>query len=52
MLGDFLMNSIAYPLVKILVRAPLHQLVDDRVVLIIYTGRKSEKTITVPVNYL
>jgi hypothetical protein len=52
MLRDFLMNTIANPLIKLLVRTPLHKLVDDGVVLITYTGRKSGKTITVPVNYL
>jgi deazaflavin-dependent oxidoreductase (nitroreductase family) len=52
MLRDFLMNTIANPLIKLLVRTPLHKLVDDGVVLITYTGRKSGKTVTVPVNYL
>jgi deazaflavin-dependent oxidoreductase (nitroreductase family) len=52
MLRDFFMNTIVNPLIKLLIRTPLHKLVDDGVVLITYTGRKSGKTITVPVNYL
>jgi hypothetical protein len=47
-----LMNSLANPFVKLLARSPLHNLMDEKVVLITYTGRKSGKTNTVPVNYL
>jgi len=46
------MNTIANPFVKIVARSPLHNLVDEGVVLITYVGRKSGKTNTVPVNYL
>jgi len=48
---DFL-NSIANPFVKLLLRSPLHKMVDKNVVLIIYTGRKTGETHSVPVNYV
>ena len=48
---DF-MNSIANPFVKLLLRSPLHKLADKSVVLIIYTGRKTGETHSVPVNYV
>jgi deazaflavin-dependent oxidoreductase (nitroreductase family) len=47
-----LMNTFANPFVKLLARSPLHNLMDEKVVLITYTGRKSGKANTVPVNYL
>jgi hypothetical protein len=47
-----LMNSLANPFVKLLASSPLHNLTDEKVVLITFTGRKSGKTKTVPVNYL
>jgi deazaflavin-dependent oxidoreductase (nitroreductase family) len=46
------MNTLANPFVKLLARSPLHNLMDEKVVLITYTGRKSGKASTVPVNYL
>ena len=46
------MNTIANPFVKLLVRSPLHTLVDKSVVLITYTGRKTGETHFVPVNYV
>ena len=46
------MNTFANPFVKILARSPLHSLVDQEVILLSFTGRKSGKPITVPVNYL
>ena len=46
------MNTITNPFVKLLARSPLHNLMDEKVVLITFTGRKSGKTNTVPVNYL
>ena len=46
------MNTFTNPFVKVLARSPLHNLVDQGVILIIFTGRKSGKSITVPVNYL
>ena len=47
-----LINSITNPLIKIILRSPLHYLIDDRVLLIIYTGRSSGRSFSVPVNYL
>ena len=46
------MNTFANPFVKILARSPLHGLVDQEVILLSFTGRKSGKPIIVPVNYL
>jgi hypothetical protein len=46
------MNTFANPFVKLLSRSPFHNLLDEKVVLITYTGRNSGKTNTVPVNYL
>ncbi len=45
------MNSFANPFVKLLARSSLHHLVDENVILITYTGRKSGQIKTVPVNY-
>jgi hypothetical protein len=47
-----LMNTLANPFVKLLARSPLHNLMDEKVVLITYTGRISGRANTVPVNYL
>ncbi len=40
------------PLVSFLLGSPLHFVVSDSILLITYTGRKSEKTLTTPVRYL
>jgi deazaflavin-dependent oxidoreductase (nitroreductase family) len=40
------------PLMLWLLRSPLHPLVSGSLMAITYTGRKSGKTFTVPVNYL
>ncbi len=38
--------------VKLMLRSPLHGMIDNGVMLITVTGRKSGKPITTPVNYL
>jgi hypothetical protein len=52
MVGNFLMNHLVNPLVRFLAHTPLHKLVDEGVLLVTFTGRKSGRTISVPVNYL
>jgi deazaflavin-dependent oxidoreductase (nitroreductase family) len=48
--------KIAYlvvnPLMKLLLRSPLHGLISDDLMLITFTGRKSGKTYTTPVGYI
>jgi deazaflavin-dependent oxidoreductase (nitroreductase family) len=45
---DYLIN----PLVKFLLRSPLHGLLSDRLLLLTFTGRKSGRTYTTPVGYI
>lgn len=45
------MNKIANVFMKPLLRSPLHFLVSKNVMLITFTGRKSGKTYTTPVQY-
>jgi deazaflavin-dependent oxidoreductase (nitroreductase family) len=40
------------PIIKWLLRSPLHGLVSKNMMLITYTGRKSGQAYTIPVNYL
>jgi len=48
--------KIAYlvvnPLMKLLLRSPLHGLISDDLMLITFTGRKSGNTYTTPVGYI
>lgn len=44
--------SISNPLMKWLLRTPLHSLVSKSTLLVSVTGSKTGKTITTPVNYL
>ena len=46
------MNRIANPAMKLLLRSPLHFLASSRVLLITVTGRKSGRRYTTPVEYL
>ncbi len=46
------MNTVANPFVKLILRSPLHTLMDKSVVLITYTGRQTGETHSVPVNYV
>jgi deazaflavin-dependent oxidoreductase (nitroreductase family) len=46
------LNKLANPALKLILRSPLHSLVSDSVMLITYTGRRSGKTYTTPVNYV
>jgi hypothetical protein len=41
-----------YPFVVALLRSPLHGFMDRSTLLLTYTGRKSGKAYTTPVNYL
>lgn len=43
---------IINPLMRLLLRSPLHGLLSDSIVLITYTGRKSGKTYQTPVRYV
>ena len=40
------------PIIALLLRSPLHGLLSSGIMLVTYTGRKSGKTISVPVNYV
>lgn len=40
------------PIMKLLIASPLHFFVSKQIMLITYTGRKSGKTFTTPVNYI
>jgi hypothetical protein len=45
------MNKFVNPLVRLILRSPLHGLMDGSLLLIIYRGRKSGKDYTLPVQY-
>jgi deazaflavin-dependent oxidoreductase (nitroreductase family) len=45
------MNKIANPLVRLILRSPLHGLMSAALLLITYRGRKSGKEFTLPVQY-
>lgn len=47
-----LLIKIGNPFMKTILRSPLHGLVSENVILITFTGRKSGKTYTTPVNYV
>lgn len=44
--------TIANPILKLLLRSPLHGAVSQQIMLITVTGRKSGKPYTTPVNYI
>jgi hypothetical protein len=46
-----LLNRIINPVVRLLIRSPLHRLVSQRIALITYTGRRSGRRYTIPVGY-
>jgi deazaflavin-dependent oxidoreductase (nitroreductase family) len=46
------MNKLINPLVRLILRSPLHGLMSGSVLLIIYCGRKSGKEYTLPVQYV
>ena len=45
------MNRLVNPLVRLVLRSPLHRIVSKRIALIIYTGRKSGRQYTIPTFY-
>jgi hypothetical protein len=45
-------NQVGAQFMKVVLRSPLHGLFSSSIVLIIVKGRKSDKTYTIPVNYL
>jgi deazaflavin-dependent oxidoreductase (nitroreductase family) len=49
-LQDWL-NKVSNPLMKVILRSPLHGLLSGSILLITFTGRKSGKVYTTPVNY-
>ncbi len=46
------MNKIANPFVRLILRSPLHGLMDTALLLITYRGRKSGKQYTLPTQYV
>ncbi len=45
------MNNLVNPLVRLILRSPLHGLLSGSLLLIIYRGRKSGKEYSLPVQY-
>ena len=45
------MNHLVNPIVRFILRSPLHRLFSGSILLITYQGRKSKKTYTLPVQY-
>jgi hypothetical protein len=45
------LNHVANPFVRVLLRSPLHGLLSRRLVLLRVTGRRSGRTIELPVGY-
>ena len=46
------MNRVAAPVVRALLRSPLHGLLSGSVLLVTYRGRRSGRAFTVPVQYV
>ena len=44
--------SIINPVVRTLLRSPIHGLISDSLMLVSYTGRKSQRRFTTPVRYV
>jgi hypothetical protein len=49
--GFAILNRAINPLVRLLIRSPLHRLASRRLALINYTGRRSGRRYTIPVGY-
>jgi hypothetical protein len=49
--GFALLNRVVNPLVRWLIRSPLHRLASRRLALITFTGRRSGRRYTIPVGY-
>lgn len=49
--GFAVLNRAVNPLVGLLLRSPLHRLVNRRLALITYTGRRTGRRHTIPVGY-
>ena len=49
--GFAVLNRVINPLVRLLIRSPLHPLASRRLALISYTGRLSGRRYTIPVGY-
>jgi len=50
--GSFaVLNRAVNPLVRLVLRSPLHRLASRRLALITYTGRRSGRRYTIPVGY-
>ncbi|HEX9029392.1 MAG TPA: nitroreductase family deazaflavin-dependent oxidoreductase [Anaerolineales bacterium] len=48
---DFFVR-LSNPFIKLILRSPLHRLISGNILLITYTGRRSGKPFTTPVNYM
>ena len=49
--AGFAFHKVSNPLVRLILNTPLHSMLSGRLVLITYTGRKSGKKHTLPVQY-
>ena len=50
--GMWVMNHFANPIIRLVLRSPLHGLFSGSLALITYRGRKSGKEYTIPVQYV
>ena len=48
----WLMNHLVNPMLRVLLRSPLHGLLSDSILLLTYRGKKSGKQYTLPVQYV
>jgi hypothetical protein len=49
--GFWLLNRMVNPLVRLLLRSPLHPVLSGRLALITLTGRRTRQQLTIPVGY-
>ncbi|HEX8105160.1 MAG TPA: nitroreductase/quinone reductase family protein [Solirubrobacteraceae bacterium] len=50
--GDRLLNHVVNPVVRALLRSPVHELMSDRVLLLTWTGRRTGRRHSAPLEYL
>ena len=50
--GFWLMNRLVNPMLRVLLRSPLHGLLSDSILLLTYRGKKSGQEYSLPVQYV
>jgi hypothetical protein len=48
----WLVNHVANPLVRLLLKSPAHRVLSSRLLLITFTGQKTKRVYTIPVGYV